>query len=143
MAPDAHSETPPPLVRRIRKASEQVADQLRALILGGELPAGAKLPTEQTLASDLGVSRATVREALTGLSTEGLLRTVKGVNGGSFVTTPTPRRVSDALNLAVTLLSQTNGVTLADLLEIREYLEIPAARLGPGRRNPEHPAQPA
>src|SRR6201996_5214030 len=133
MAPDAHSETPAPRVRRIRKASEQVADQLRALILGGELPAGAKLPTEQLLAADFGVSRATVREALTGLSTEGLLRTVKGVNGGSFVTTPTPDRVSDALNLAVTLLSQTNGVTLADLLEIREYLEIPAARRAPGR----------
>ena len=127
-----------PRVRRIRKASEQVADQLRALILGGELQAGAKLPTEQTLASDFGVARATVREALTGLSTEGLLRTVKGVNGGSFVTTPTPDRVSDALNLAVTLLSQTNGVTLDDLLEIREYLEIPAARLAAQRRTEEH-----
>ncbi|QEC47379.1 FadR family transcriptional regulator [Baekduia soli] len=121
-------------VRRIRKASEQVADQLRALIIGGDLPAGAKLPTEQGLATEFGVSRATVREALTGLSTEGLLRTVKGVNGGSFVTTPSPDRVRDALNLAVTLLSQTNGVTLDELLEVREYLEIPAARLAALRR---------
>jgi DNA-binding FadR family transcriptional regulator len=138
MAPNANSETSTPRVRRIRKASEQVADQLRALILGGELQAGAKLPTEQLLAADFGVSRATVREALTGLSTEGLLRTVKGVNGGSFVTTPTPDRVSDALNLAVTLLSQSNGVTLADLLEIREFMEIPAARLAAERRTAEH-----
>jgi DNA-binding FadR family transcriptional regulator len=125
-------------VRRIRKASEQAADQLRSLILTGELPAGAKLPTEQALAAEFGVSRATVREALTGLSTEGLLRTVKGVNGGSFVTTPTPDRVSDALNMAVTLLSQTNGVTLDDLLEIRAYLEIPAARLAAQRRTAAH-----
>src|SRR3954454_1590215 len=116
-------------VRRIRQASEQVADQLRSLILGGELPAGAKLPTEQGLAAEFGVSRATVREALIGLSAEGLLRTVKGVNGGSFVMTPTPDRVSDALNLAVTLLSQTNGVTLDELLEIRMFLEVPATRL--------------
>jgi DNA-binding FadR family transcriptional regulator len=128
------SDSSPPRLRRIRKASEQVADQLRALILGGELPAGAKLPTEQTLAADLGVSRATVREALTGLSTEGLLRTVKGVHGGSFVTTPTPDRVADALNLAVTLLSQSNGVTLEDLLEIREFMEVPATRLAALRR---------
>jgi GntR family transcriptional repressor for pyruvate dehydrogenase complex len=141
MAPNANSETSTPRVRRIRKASEQVADQLRALILRGELPAGAKLPTEQLLAADFGVSRATVREALTGLSTEGLLRTVKGVHGGSFVTTPTPDRVSDALNIAVTLLSQSNGVTLADLLEIREFMEIPAARLAAERRTPEHLAE--
>lgn len=125
-------------VRRIRKASEQVADQLRTLILGGELPAGTKLPTEQSLATEFGVSRATVREALTGLATEHLLRTVKGVNGGSFVTTPSPDRVSDALNLAVTLLSQTNRVTLDDLLEVRSYLEIPAARLAAERRTDEH-----
>jgi GntR family transcriptional repressor for pyruvate dehydrogenase complex len=129
---------PPGQVRRIRKASEQVADQLRGLILGGDLPAGTKLPTEQTLAADFGVSRATVREALTGLATENLLRTVKGVNGGSFVTTPTPGRVSDALNLAVTLLSQTNGITLDDLLEVRAFLEIPATRLAAQRRSPEH-----
>lgn len=128
----------PGRVRRIRKASEQVADQLRALILGGELPAGSKLPTEQGLAAEFGVSRATVREALTGLVTEGLLRTVKGVNGGSFVTTPTPDRVSDALNLAVTLLSQTNGVTLNELLEIRLFLELPATRLAAQRRTDVH-----
>jgi GntR family transcriptional repressor for pyruvate dehydrogenase complex len=121
-------------VRRIRKASEQAADQLRSLILTGELPAGAKLPTEQALAAEFGVSRATVREALTGLSTEGLLRTVKGVSGGSFVTTPSPDRVTDALNLAVTLLSQNNGITLDDLLEVREYLEIPATRQAALRR---------
>jgi GntR family transcriptional repressor for pyruvate dehydrogenase complex len=139
-------------VRRIRKASEQVADQLRALILEGELPAGSKLPTEQALAAQFGVSRATVREALTGLATESMLRTVKGANGGNFVTTPSPDRVSDALSLAVTLLSQTNRVTLDELLEIRELLELPATRLAAQRRSegdldhvreaiPEHPLE--
>jgi DNA-binding FadR family transcriptional regulator len=90
------------------------------------------------------VSRATVRAALTELATEGLLRTVKGVGGGSFITTPSPDRVSDALNLAVTLMSQNNGVTLDELLEVREYLEIPATRLAAQRRtdlNLQHMAQ--
>lgn len=131
-------EIPKGRVRRIRKASEQVSDQLRALIIGGELPAGSKLPTEQAMAEEFGVSRATVREALTSLSTEGMLRTVKGVNGGSFVTTPSPDRVSDALSLAVTLLSQTNGITLDELLEVREYLEVPATRLAALRHRDSH-----
>lgn len=134
MSQDSSAQSPRVQVRRIRRASEQVADQLRALIIGGELPAGSKLPTEQRLAQQFGVSRATVRAALAGLSTEGLLRTVKGVTGGSFVTTPSPDRVSDALNLAVTLMSQNNGVTLDELLEVREYLEVPATRLAAKRR---------
>jgi DNA-binding FadR family transcriptional regulator len=123
----------PVRVERIRKASEQVAAQLRALILKGELPSGAKLPTEQGLAQEFGVSRATIREALMALGAEGLIRTTKGVQGGSFVTTPSPDRAADALNLAVTLLSQANRVTLDQLLEVREYLEIPAARAAAAR----------
>jgi DNA-binding FadR family transcriptional regulator len=66
------------------------------------------------------------------------------VAGGSFVTTPSPDRVSDALNLAVTLMSQNNGVTLDELLEVREYLEIPATRLAAARRtdlNLQHMAE--
>jgi DNA-binding FadR family transcriptional regulator len=135
------TETSNVRVRRVRKASEQVADQLRSLILGGELPSGSKLPTEQILAQEFGVSRATIREALTGLATEGLLRTAKGVHGGSFVTTPSPDHVSDALNLAVTLLSQGNRVTLDELLEVRDCLEIPATRLAAERRSDHDLAQ--
>jgi DNA-binding FadR family transcriptional regulator len=85
-----------------------------------------------------------VRAALTELATEGLLRTVKGVGGGSFVTTPSPDRVSDALSLAVTLMSQNNSVTLDELLEVREYLEVPATRLAAQRRtdlNLQHMAE--
>ena len=54
--------TPP--VIRVRKAYEQVYDQLRDLIIRGELPRGERLPGEIVLARDFGVSRGTVREAL-------------------------------------------------------------------------------
>ena len=129
------SQSPHPLqVRRIRTASDQVADQLAPLILEGKLPSGAKLPVEQELAKEFGVSRATIRAGLAGLASEGLLRTAKGVNGGRFVITPSPDRVSNTLGLAVTLLSQSNGVTLDDLLEVRMYLELPATRLAAQRR---------
>jgi len=65
-------------LRRVRKSYEQVADQLRELIVTGELPQGGRLPTETELARSLGVSRATVREALRLLAAQGLVRTAKG-----------------------------------------------------------------
>ena len=63
---------------RVRKAYEQVADQLRELIVRGELRPGDRLPVESALARDFGVSRATVREALRLLTAQSLVRTEKG-----------------------------------------------------------------
>lgn len=59
----------------------QIADQLRALIAGGEFAAGARLPAERDLAKQLGVSRPSVREALIALEVEGWVevRTGSGV----------------------------------------------------------------
>ncbi|MDQ3122601.1 MAG: winged helix-turn-helix domain-containing protein, partial [Actinomycetota bacterium] len=76
-------------LRRVRKSYEQVADQLRELIVTGTLPQGGRLPTETQLAGQLGVSRATVREALRLLDAQGLVRTAKGQTGGSYATLPT------------------------------------------------------
>jgi GntR family transcriptional repressor for pyruvate dehydrogenase complex len=123
-----------PPVRRVRKAYEQVADQLRELILSGQLARGERLPTEAALAGEFGVSRATVREALRLLAAQELLRTAKGVSGGSYVTTPTVDHVSDFVHSSIALLSASRDVSLHELLEIRELLEIPAARLAAQRR---------
>lgn len=54
-----------------RRLYRQIADQLRALIDGGEFPAGTRLPPERDLAVQLGVSRPSVREALIALEVEG------------------------------------------------------------------------
>ena len=67
----------------MRKAYEQVADQLRELIVTGELAPGERLPTETVLAREFGVSRATVREALRLLAAQGLIRTAKGAAAGA------------------------------------------------------------
>jgi DNA-binding FadR family transcriptional regulator len=123
--------------RRVRKAYEQVADQLRELILSGNLAPGERLPNEQNLATDFGVSRATVREALRVLSTESLLRTAKGAGGGSYVTRPSVDHISEFLRSNIGLLSQSQDVTLEEFLEAREYLEVPAARLAATRRSDE------
>jgi len=56
----------------------QIADQLRDLIRSEEFKPGSKLPTERQLASQLGVSRPSVREALIALEVEGWVEVCKG-----------------------------------------------------------------
>ncbi len=121
-------------VRPVRKAYEQVADQLRELILSGELAQAQRLPNEATLAAQFGVSRPTIREALRELSALSLIRTTKGATGGSFVTAPTADHISDFLSANIALLSHTESVSLDDFLEARKALELPAARMAARRR---------
>ena len=121
-------------VRRVRKAYEQVADQLRELIVSGRLARGERLPNETVLAREFGVSRATVREALRLLTAQSMIRTAKGAGGGTYVTLPTVDHVSEFLNSALGLLAAAEHVTLDELLEAREALEVPAARLAAQRR---------
>jgi len=124
-------------VRRVRKAYEQVADQLRELIVTGQLARGERLPNETVLAREFGVSRATVREALRLLTAQSLVRTAKGAGGGTYVPPPTVDHVSEFLNSALNLLTAADHVTLEELLEAREVLEVPAARLAALRRRNE------
>jgi DNA-binding FadR family transcriptional regulator len=124
-------------VQRVRKAYEQVADQLRELIVGGEIKPGHRLPNEAALSVQFGVSRATVREALRVLATQNLIRTTKGATGGSFVILPTADHISEFLSSNISLLSQTETVSLDEFLELREFLEVPAARLAARRHTPE------
>jgi DNA-binding FadR family transcriptional regulator len=121
-------------LRRVRKSYEQVADQLRELIVTGRLPQGGRLPTEAALAREVGVSRATVREALRLLAAQGLVRTSKGQGGGSYVTMPTVDHISESLSSNITLLADARDLTLEELIEARELLEVPAARLAARRR---------
>ncbi|MBL7161026.1 MAG: GntR family transcriptional regulator [Anaerolineales bacterium] len=65
--------------------SEQLHNQLEAIISLAD--AGQRLPSEPRLAEQLGVSRATLREAMRTFETQGLLRRRQGV--GTFVVRPT------------------------------------------------------
>jgi GntR family transcriptional regulator len=56
----------------------QLESELRQLIYSGEVPAGSALPGELELAAELGLSRHTIRHALTALANEGLLRRERG-----------------------------------------------------------------
>jgi DNA-binding FadR family transcriptional regulator len=71
-----------------RRLYRRIADQLRLLMDQGEFPVGSRLPAERELATQLGVSRPTVREALIALEVEGRLRI--RVGSGIYVIEPQP-----------------------------------------------------
>jgi DNA-binding GntR family transcriptional regulator len=95
--------------------TKTVSDRIRGQILDGKLRPGERL-VEDRLSVELGVSRVPVREALLGLSREGLVRLER--NRGASVADVTPRIV-------------------AELVEVRALLEGLNARLAARRHDPE------
>lgn len=110
-------------------AYNRLAEAIRAQIVSGELSPGDRLPTEPELSSHYHVSRNTAREALRVLASQGLLATKRGVTGGTFVSHPSPERLSDSLQTGLGLLAASAHVPVSALVEIREMLEVPAAEL--------------
>lgn len=125
-------------VSRVRPAYQQVADQLLDLILSGQLAAGHRLPSEAELASSFGVSRSTVREALRSLASRDLVHTTRGTTGGTFVRKVEVGQVREYLEMSIGLMSGADEISVAEMLEAREVLEIPAARMAAVRREDAH-----
>lgn len=128
----------PSRVNRVRPAYQQVADQLRDRILDGSLGSGDRLPTELDLADIFGVSRSTVREALRVLASRDLIHTTRGTTGGTFVSRVEFDKVSDYLETSLGLMTGSHDITLAELLEARDLLEVPAAGLAALRHEAHH-----
>ncbi|MFF4778887.1 FadR/GntR family transcriptional regulator [Microtetraspora fusca] len=94
----------------------QLCEQFRRMIDDGTWPVGTRIPGENQLASELGVSRGTVREALRALSVAGLLE--PRVGDGTYV------RTRD--ELAAILTRDRRGGDLEDILDVRSVLETAA-----------------
>ena len=88
----------------------RVEQRLANAIWSGLLRDGEKLPSETELAAMLGVATVTAREALISLRAQGLVTTVRGRGGGSFVTRP----VHAADESLKALISAMSRVELAD-----------------------------
>ena len=75
-----------------RPTFESCVERLATAIRLGVYPCGSTLPPERELSGLLGVSRATVREAIAALRAAGMVRTTRGRGGGSVVDLepPTP-----------------------------------------------------
>ncbi len=105
---------------------DQVIDQMRDAIAGGEWPVGQRIPPEPELVTALGVGRNTVREAVRALSHAGLLEVRQG--DGTFV------RATSELSGAVRRMC---GSELRDVLQVRRTLEVEGARLAATQRTDE------
>lgn len=103
---------------------QQIAAELRAAIVSGELADGDSLGREPDLVERFGVSRPSLREALRILETEGLITVVRGVRGGVVVHAPDERMTARTAALVL----QARNVPLADVWEARRLLEPLAAR---------------
>jgi DNA-binding GntR family transcriptional regulator len=79
---------------------DEIAAAIRQRIMSGEIPIGAQL-RQAELASELGVSRTPVREALRQLHTSGLIEVVP--NRGAIVRVPSPWEVRNAYEVRAEL----------------------------------------
>lgn len=100
-------------VKPIQKASAttKVFEALYEMIATGRFQRGQKLPSQEELAKQFGVSRNTLREAINQLAAMGLLSSRQGV--GTLVEPPTPGGY----------LSGLSGRLLLDPLSVREFIE--------------------
>ncbi len=104
------------------KISEQVAGQLKDLILEGRIKPGQKVPSEESLAQHFGVGRRSVREGLQSLAVMGLVTIRQGE--GTFVTGVDLD--SYMLTMAEVLGRRFAGERNAifQLMEVRYFLEV-------------------
>lgn len=106
---------------------DQAIEGMRALLASGEWGLGTRIPAEPVLASSLGVSRNTVREAVKALAHIGVLEVRRG--DGTYVAATT--------EVHALMRRQVDRVELAHLLEVRHAIEVRAASLAAQRRTPE------
>lgn len=115
---------------------ERVADELRTMIVLGELRPGDRLPPEGELTARMAVSRGTLREALRVLSTQKMLTSVRGVGGGTFIAEPSTDDVVAYLQTSLSLMSRSR-LSVAQLLEVRAMIEVPSAGIAAKTRSQE------
>jgi DNA-binding FadR family transcriptional regulator len=99
---------------------EETVERLGTAIRAGILPAGSRLPTERMLADQLGISRSTLRQALTTLVQSGHLISLRGRAGGTFVSERPPLVGSDGELL---------GADAKGVLDLRVAIESGATLL--------------
>lgn len=102
---------------------ELAVSQLREQVLSGQWPVGGRLPAETELAQRLEVGRSTVREAVRALVHAGLLETRQG--SGTYVRSVTPGADWEP---------RLRRAAVLEAYEVREALEVQAARLAASRR---------
>jgi GntR family transcriptional regulator len=104
----------------------QIQEYIAELILSGKLPPETKIQSEREFSEELGVSRMTVRKALTELVSEGLLERRHG--SGTYVAKPRVTYEAHELVNNLQAMHQRNLFTASQLLEFGEV--VASRRLG-------------
>ena len=114
-----------------QRVAEEITEQLRSLILGGQYPPGSKLPPERELSKRLHVNRASLREALKKLEHLGLVRIRQGdgTRVQNFMETGGIELVQHLLPLA----AGGKPELIRDLLEFRRIFGRELSRLAAAR----------
>lgn len=111
-----------------KKISEEIVQQIKQLISSGDLRPGQRIPSERELATMLGVSRPSVREAIMVLEAMGFLESRQG--GGTYVRSLTESTIADPLS---SIVGSKDPKILYSLTEVRMGLETWSAYLAAER----------
>jgi len=117
---------------RPKKVATIVAEQIIETIKDGSFPVGSKLPSEFELAEHMGVSRPTIREALSALTAVGLIESKPG--SGNYVRNGTS--LIDTIGEEAVLVLE-NESSCIEIMEARGLFEPPVAGLAARKRTPD------
>lgn len=111
-----------PAFRRVTvgRVSEEIAEQIKRAIRGGQLVPGDRLPPERELTRRFGVSRMSVRDALRTLEAAGLIEVRVGARGGAYVRAPGSEVVEEDIANMLMLAS----IPPRDVTEARMIIEV-------------------
>ena len=108
---------------RFKKKSSFIADQILRMINTGRYKAGSRLPSERVISEQMGVSRPSLREAISALQIVGILESRPG--DGTYVSEPVA--TEEIMRQAVSVLEECDSPY--EGMQARKALEIGAAQL--------------
>lgn len=115
-----------------KRASEAIFEQIKGLIIRGELKPDDRLPSERNMMELFHRSRPTVREALRMLERSGYIRTIPGSNG-AVVLKPNNKNLENSLKDAL----MVGQIGLAEISEYRRSSEMTTVTWAARRRTEE------
>ena len=111
---------------------DSIVSELKSRVLSGELKDGDTLGSQEQLAKSLGVSRASLREALNRLSLMGIIEAKQGI--GTFVKSATPLDIIQQISPLLVM----DKATAEELLVARLHIESAVAAMAAKHATEEH-----
>ncbi|MDI6602231.1 MAG: FadR/GntR family transcriptional regulator [Thermoanaerobacteraceae bacterium] len=112
---------------KTQRVYKDIIEQFKMMIYNGNLKKGDRLPPERELCQILGVSRASMREALRSMEMMGIVESRPGE--GTFIVNEVTSSILEPLSLIIALEKNQ-----ADFIELRKVLESACAKKTAERR---------